>query len=144
MKRRRKKYREKKKQKAKLQKFTCLDSTPDACFDEPFEVDEQPCLPVKTDMRIHLTDYMSTADRLHVSANFVKTRDKEEQAKFIARMYRDRCTKLTAKVAQLELKQAKLRATFTNEKNQIRYFWTEQVLEGKSRSGRILKLALNN
>lgn len=101
----------------------CPDSsTPDTCFDELFEVDEQPCLAVNTNTTIHLPDYMSTADRMHVSANFIKARDKEEQAKSVARLYRDRCTKLTTQVAQLELEQAKLKATFTDEKNRIRFF----------------------
>ena len=119
-------------------------STSDVYSDEVFDVDEEPCLPVNDDTLIHLPDYMSTADRVHVNAKFVQARDKEEQAKSIARLYRDRCTKLTTKVAELTLEQAKQKANFTAEKTRIRSFWRDQVLEGKSRSGQILQLALNN
>jgi len=118
-------------------------SSSDTCFDELLEVDEEFCLPVITDTSINLPDYMSTADRLHVNLNFVKARDKEEQAKSVARQYRDGCTKLMTQVAERKLKQAKLEAAFSNEKNVIRSFWRDQILEGQSRSGRIVKLALN-
>ena len=109
-------------------------------------MDEEPCLPVNNNITIHLPDYMTTGDRVHVSANFEKAtcRCNEEQAKSIARLYRDRCTNLTTQVAQLQLEQAKLKAAFTDEKNQIRSFWRDMVLEGKSRSGRMLKLGLHN
>jgi len=100
-------------------------------------VDEEFCLPVNTDTSINLPYYMSTADRLHVNLNFVKARDKEEQAKSVARQYRDRCTKLMTQVAELQLEQAKLKAAFSNEKNVICSFWRDQILEGQSRSGRI-------
>ena len=126
---------------AKLQKYLSSDSSSDIHNEE---VDEQPCLPVDTDATIHLPHYMSTADRIHVEDKFVRARHKEEKAKSIARLYRDHCIKLTTEVAQLQLEQAQLKADFTNEKNRIRHFWREQVMEGKSRSGKILQLALNN
>jgi len=119
------------------------DSSFDVYSDETCDVDEEsPCLPTNDDTLIHLPDYMSISDQLHVNEKFVRARDREEQAKSIARLYRDRYTQLTTKVAELQLEQAKLKSNFTNEKNRIRSFWRDKILEGRSRSGQILQLAL--
>ena len=134
---RRKRYRKKKKLEAKLRKGMSPDSTADICYSELSEMDEQPSFPVNTDTTIHLPDYMTTADKIHVTANFAKAREREEQAKLIAHLHHNQCSKLTTKVAQLQLEEAKLKASFTHEKNQICSFWRDQVLEGKSCSGQI-------
>jgi len=68
---------------------------------------------------------MTIADRVHFSTNFEKARDKEEQAKSIACLFCDCCTKLTKQVAQLQLEQARLKATFTDEQSQIRPYWRD-------------------
>ena len=69
-----------------------------------------------------------------LETKFVKARNKEEQAKSIAHLYRSRCAKLTMEVVQLQLEQSKLKADFTNERHRIRTFWR---MEGKSRSAQI-------
>lgn len=51
---------------------------------------------------------------------------------FQARFFRDRCEQLNQKIRQLE-----------TEKEGVRYFWRNKVLEGNTRAGEILKRAIN-
>ena len=69
---------------------------------------------------IYLTTCLYTADRIHVEDKFIRAKHKEEKAESIARLYRDRCIKLTTEVAQLQLEQAKLKVDFTNEKKKTK------------------------
>ena len=43
------------------------DSTADICYSKLSEINEQPSLPVNTDMTINLPDYMTT-DKIQVTA----------------------------------------------------------------------------
>ena len=54
----------------------------------------------------------------------------ENKALFYARFYRDLCADLQQRCRQLE-----------NEKEKVRYFWRNKVLEGQTRSGKILLMA---
>ena len=57
---------------------------------------------------------------------------KENNALFQARFYRNRCAELKKRIRELEY-----------EKEGVRYFWRNQILEGQSRAGKMLKLATN-
>ena len=56
---------------------------------------------------------------------------RENRALLSARLYRDQCCNLRRRIQQLE-----------EEKEGVRYFWRNQVLEGQSRGGKMLKLSL--
>ena len=66
-----------------------------------------------------------------------------ENAKEMARYYRDKCSELQIKNKKLEAKNMQIQALGLQEKQKVCYFWRNQVLEGQSRSGRILKRALS-
>lgn len=56
----------------------------------------------------------------------------ENEALFKARFFRDRCESLEQKIRQLQ-----------TEKEGVRYFWRNRVLEGYSHGGQLLKLAIS-
>lgn len=65
-----------------------------------------------------------------------------ESARELAGHYRDRCSELKIQVVQAKAQNAQIQAQALDEKRKVRYFWRNQVLEGKSRSGRIVRDAL--
>jgi len=82
-------------------------------------------------------------DRIAIKSKILEARSKEEQAKEIACFYRDRCSQLKVEVLQINSNMAQLKAQYCHEKNQIRHFWLNKIIEGQSRSGRILHLGLD-
>ena len=68
---------------------------------------------------------------------------KVENAKEMARDYRDKCNELKKDVMQMKVWNNKLRVQALEEKQKIRYFWCNEILEGRSRNEIILRNALN-
>ena len=65
---------------------------------------------------------LSGIDRVSVSSQLQEMLKKENHALFHARFYRDSCTELEQRCRQLK-----------NEKEGVRYFWQNKVLESQSR-----------
>ena len=82
-------------------------------------------------------------DRIEIKSKLSQAKFKEEQAQEVARFYQDHCAQLKTKVLKIKSTMAQLKARNQHEKNQIRYFWRNKIIEGQSRSGRILRLGLD-
>ena len=91
--------------------------------------DDSPSFP-SDERKISLPSVLQGIDRVDVSAQFKSVLEKENKALFQARFFRNRCAELEKRIRQLE-----------DEKEGVRYFWRNQILECESRSGKILKLA---
>ena len=104
----------------------------------------QPCLPPSSEVsRIQLPKYLNVIDRVDIKAKMVELEMSRENAKEIARHYRDRCSELQIKNKQLEAKNLQTQALGLHEKQKVCHFWRNQILEEQSRSGKILKLAFS-
>lgn len=77
-----------------------------------------------------LPESLCGIDRVAVSSQLHEMLKNENHAILHARLYRDRCTELKQRCRQLE-----------NEKEAVRYFWRNKVLESQSRGGKMLMLA---
>lgn len=107
-------------------------------------VDNEPCLPQNNDEpEIQFPDYMNVMDKISIKSKILELASKEERAKEMVRFYRDRCSDLKCKILQIESEKMQLKLQTAHEKNQIRHFWRNKVIEGQSRSGRILRLGLD-
>ena len=91
--------------------------------------DDSPSFP-SDENKISLPNTLQGIDRVDVNAQFQSVLEKENKALFQARFFRNRCAELEKRIRQLE-----------DEKEGVRYFWRNQVLECQSRSGKLLKLA---
>ena len=80
--------------------------------------------------QLAIPESLSGIDRVVVTGQLQDMLKKENEALFHARFYRDRCTYLEQRCRQLE-----------NDKEGIRYFWRNQVLESQSRGGKMLMMA---
>ena len=91
--------------------------------------DEDPCFP--DDLR-HLTipKSINGIDRVVVTEQLNDMLNQENKALCYARFYRDRCSDLEQRCRQLE-----------NEKEGVRHFWRNKVLESQTRSGKMLLMA---
>ena len=76
-------------------------------------------------------DLLSVHDRVEVTYQMKELIHRQKDAEFHAKFFRDRCEQLNQKIRQLE-----------TEKEGVRYFWRNKVLEGNTRAGEILKLAI--
>lgn len=94
-------------------------------------MDKSPCFP-NDERKVTLPDTLSGIDRVELSAQISDVIKKENEALSQARFYRDWCVELQKRIRELE-----------NEKEGIRFFWRNQIVEGQSRAGRMLKLAAN-
>ena len=107
--------------------------------------DPEPCFPLTdnshTEMKFHTN--LNVMDKILLNSKIVEIKSSEERAKEIARYYRDRCTSLKTKIALLNSEKSQIKLQAIHEKNQIRYFWRNKIIEGQSRSGRILRNGLN-
>jgi hypothetical protein len=92
--------------------------------------DESPCFP---DDRRHLTipKNINGIDRVFITEQLKDMLKQENKALFYARFYRDRCSDLEHRCRQLE-----------NEKEGVRHFWRNKVVESQSRSGKMLLMAI--
>ena len=79
--------------------------------------------------------FLITVDRftrINLEGQFRNMQARESRALLSARLYRDRCSSLKQRIRELEV-----------EKEGVRYFWRNQVLEGQSRGGKMVKLSLD-
>lgn len=75
---------------------------------------------------------LSDIQRVEVVALVKDLCERENKATRNARLYRDKCTQLKHRCRELE-----------EEKEGVRYFWRNQIMEGQSRSGMLVKLAVS-
>ena len=94
-------------------------------------VDESPSFP-SDERKVILPDSLSGIDRVEIGVQINDILKKENEALSQARFYRNWCANLQQRIRELE-----------NEKEGIRFFWRNQIVEGQSRAGRMLKLAAN-
>lgn len=113
------------------EKFRCIQSHKIKALDHKFGQfkDNSPCFP-NDERKISLPRSLTGIDRIEMGATINDILQSENKALFQARFYRNRCTDLEKKIRELE-----------DEREGVRYFWRNQVLEGQSRAGKILKLA---
>ena len=113
--------------------FLQIQAQKKASLDEKFEtfVDHSPTFP-KDDRKIVLPESLNGIDRVEVSHQMKEMLQGENQALFKARFFRDRCESLEQKIRQLQ-----------TEKEGVRYFCRNRVLERYSCGGQLLKLAIN-
>jgi len=82
-------------------------------------------------------------DRVNIKAKMLELEASRENAKEIACHYRDRCNELTYNtISGATRKTLQIYAQGLHHKQKVRQFWKNEILEGKSHSGRILKSAL--
>ena len=107
--------------------------------------DHEPCFPPSDNkhVEIELHTNLCAMDKIALKSKLMEIKSSEERAKVLARYYRDRCADLKTKVVQLNSEKLQIKLQSTHEKNQIRYFWRNKIIEGQSRSGRILRNGLN-
>ena len=94
--------------------------------------DTEHCFP-DDDQQLKLPSSLTGIDRVEVTSQLQERRKKENDALLAARVYRDKCTHLQQQCRQLK-----------TEKEAIRYFWRNKLLEGHSRGGRLVSMAINN
>ena len=109
-------------------------------------VDSEPCIPPSKTFKVEVPNYVSPVDRTYIKSQLTQLKLVEERAKETARYYRDRCANLKTKILHLELEKKETEAQNAHEKNQIRFFWRNKILEGQSRSGKMVRhsLAIQN
>ena len=93
-------------------------------------VDPEPAIvfsPTKPDIPQSITG----VDRVLVTSKINNIMYKEKRAVEQARIYRDKCTQLQTKCRRLE-----------DEKESIRYFWRNKILEGETRAAKMLRMSL--
>ena len=106
-------------------------------------IDMDPCLPREyRSCGLDLPEYMKPLDKISINSKFLELHYKIEGIKEIARNYRDKCKELKIDVARIEAKNAQIEADALVQKQKTRYFWRNQILEGSTRSGRIVRNAL--
>ena len=114
--------------------FRQIQADKRAKLDEKFEafVDHSPSFP-KDHRKFVVPKCLDGIDRVEVTHQMREMLESENQALFQARFFRDRCESLKQQIRQLQ-----------TEKEGVRYFWRNRVLEGYSRGGQLLKLAINS
>ena len=114
--------------------FRQIQAEKKAKLDEEFEnfADHSPSFP-KDHRQIVVPECLNGIDRVEVTHQMREMLQSENEALFHARFFRDRCESLKQKIRQLQ-----------TEKEGVRYFWRNRVLEGYSRGGQLLKLAINS
>jgi len=105
-------------------------------------LESEPCFP-PDESEIHLPHYLTLEDQIHLKARMLEFKSQQERAKRIAQQYRDKCSYLKTKLLEkdAEMMQAELDAA--RAKTRIRQFWRDHIIEGQSRSGRIVRTSLN-
>lgn len=114
-------------------------------YSEKYEefIDPEPCFPPCTDVTIELPENLTAVDRTFIRSKILEMKLNEEKAKEVACYYRDRCSELKARILEVQKEQIEYKVQAIHEKNQIRYFWRNKILEGQSRSGKMVRAALN-
>lgn len=70
-------------------------------------------------------------NKIPIITQMQEMQQRENRALLGERLCRDQCSNLKKRIRELE-----------DEKEAVRYFWRNQVLEGQSRGGKILKQSL--
>ena len=105
--------------------------------------DMDPCFPRESrSCDLALPPYIEPLDRISIRSKFLEMHSKMEGIKEIARNYRDRCKELKIEVIRTKAQKVQMEAEVLEQKQKTRYFWRNQILEGSSRSGRIVRNAL--
>lgn len=81
-------------------------------------------------------------DRVNIKAKMLELEASRENAKEIACHYWDRCSELKIQLQEQQAKTLQIYAQGLHDKQKVRHFWRNEILEGKSCSGRILNSAL--
>lgn len=101
-----------------------------------------PCFPHIKEPELDLPSYIEPLDKISISSKVLELHTMVGSAREPACHYRDRCSELKIQVMQAKAQNAQIQAQALDEKQKVRFFWRNQVLEGKSRSGRIVRNAL--
>jgi len=88
---------------------------------------------------IHLPDNISLIDSIHLKARILEFQVNQERAKELARKYRDKCSLLKTKLMEKDAEIMQVKLDSTHAQDRIRHFWRNNIVEGQSRSGRILR-----
>ena len=103
-------------------------------------IDLDSCLPREyQSCGLDLPEYMKPLDKININSKFLELHYKMEGIKEIARNYRDKCKELKIDVARIEAKNAQIEANALLQKQKTR---CNQILDGSTRSGRIVRNAL--
>ena len=94
-------------------------------------IDESPCFPEDENPKIKLPQSLCGIDKVEITSQIHELMNKQKKTQFQATFFRDRCEELQQRIRQLK-----------TEKEGVRYFWRNKILEGQCRSGRTLKLAI--
>lgn len=106
-------------------------------------IDMDPCFPRQYQPSdLDLPAYMEPLDRINIHSKFLEMHSKVEGIKEIARNYRDKCKELKIELIRMKAQKVQIEADALEQKQKTRYFWRNQILEGSSRSGRIVRNAL--
>lgn len=103
-------------------------------------VDTEPCFPPCNDVAIELPENLAAVSKAFIRSKVLEMKLNEEKAKEVACFYRDRCSELKARILEVQKEQIEYKVQAIHEKNQIRYFWRNKILEGQSRSGKWYEL----
>lgn len=93
--------------------------------------DVEPSFP-DGDEQLELPQSLSGIDRVIVTSQLKDMRAREKGALFKARFFRNKCTELHQRCRALQ-----------TEKEEVRFFWRNKLLEGQSRAGRMVNLSIN-
>lgn len=114
----------------------------DKCLYDGY-TDMDPCFPREfQSCDLDLPAYIEPLDRINIRSKFLEMHSKMEGIKEIARNYRDKCKELKIEVMRMKAQKVQMEAKVPEQNQKTRYFWRNQILEGSSRSGRIVRNAL--
>lgn len=106
-------------------------------------IDNEPYFPrLDQDPKWDLPAYIERMDKISIRSKLLEMHSKAENAKELARNYRDRCDELKAEIIKMKAQKLQLQAQALEEKQKTRHFWRNEILEGQSRSGRMVRNAL--
>ena len=126
----------------KLLKHQVETKERDKCLYDGY-IDMDPCFPRQYQpCDLDLPTYIEPLDRINIHSKFVEMHSKMEGIKDIARNYRDKCKELKIELIRMKAQKVQIEADALEQKQKTRYFWRNQILEGSSRSGRIVRTAL--
>ena len=98
-------------------------------------VDSSPAIEESNSLLPKVIKKLSPVDRITIRRYVGDLKDKERQAINLAGLYRTQ----NAKLKQMCLD---LRSNAFKEREGVRYFWRQQILEGSLRSGRMVRAAV--
>ena len=123
------------------EKDKCIEKTLEDAYGEYVDLEPSfpPCHELST---VQLPSYLHVMDRVSIKAKMLELKAACENAKEIASHYRDRCSELKIQLQEQQAKTLHVYSQGLRDKQKVRQFWRNEILEEKSRSGKILKSAL--